>query len=245
MHKILSVALAVMVLAALPSLVHATAILTFYETGCTAAPGAAVPCPAPGRFVGLGASQITFPYPLATLTVPDGPSAGTAFMGGPGTTPTYTGDPFTFSVNGGPSLSPAFNGAQCSGGPGCLTAFDLSWSLFPGRFGHPLGLFLDSIYLQSAGYEIAIENSGLGPQGNWVGSDFILGGCFDALCRMTGYWQGNLAVPEPASAALLLTGLLVTWVVGRWPRAAVGGLTYFVDTARRSFVATRPIFSHG
>jgi hypothetical protein len=37
---------------------------------------------------------------------------------------------------------------------------------------------------------------------------------------MTGYWQSDL--PEPASAGLLLMGLLVTWVVWQ-PRRALAG----------------------
>jgi hypothetical protein len=114
---------------------------------------------------------------------------------------------------GGGNLSQTFIGTVC-GGPACPVAFDLTWNETPGSL-------IASIFLLTQGNEIAIDNTGpIGPSGDWVGSDNILGGCFDALCRMTGYWQSDL--PEPASAGLLLTGLLVIWVV--WPpsRALAG-----------------------
>jgi hypothetical protein len=118
------------------------------------------------------------------------------------------GDSFTFI--GGGNLSQTFTGTVC-GGPACPVAFDLTWNEISGSL-------IASIFLLTQSNEIAINNTGpIGPSGDWVGSDNILGGCFDALCRMTGYWQSDL--PEPASAGLLLTGLLVTWVVWQPSRA--------------------------
>jgi len=212
MYKLLSFALAAAAFAALPRPAGAIITWTFYETSCS--PGSnGVPCPAPAGVAG-GAPQVTFPYPLATLTLPDTTSAGSAIWYGAGAAPVYTGDAFTFS--GGGALSPAFSGPACSifCGPGYPVEFDLSWNETPG------GLSA-SIFLLTANNEIAINNgSALGPAGYWVGSDNILGGCFDALCRMTGYWQSDL--PEPASAGLLLTGLLVTWVAWQASRASAG-----------------------
>src|SRR5215471_165650 len=69
---------------------HATPVTwTFFETSCTA-PAGAFSCPAPAGLAGLGSQQITFPYALATLTLPGPTSSGSAvWFGG---TPTYTGD---------------------------------------------------------------------------------------------------------------------------------------------------------
>src|SRR5215469_258163 len=48
----------------------------------------------------------------------------------------------------------------------------------------------------------------LGLAGGSIASDITLGGCRGTQCRITGYWQSDLAVPEPMSAVLLITGLL-------------------------------------
>jgi len=214
MYKLLSLALAAAAFAALPQPAGAKITWTFYETSCS--PGSnGISCPAPAGYAGPGVPSITFPYPLATLSLPDTTSSGTALWYGlPGPGPTYIGDSFTFIAGiAGGNLSQTFTGTVC-GGPACPVAFDLTWNEIPGSL-------IASIFLLTQGNEIAINNTGpIGPSGDWVGSDNMLGGCLDALCRMTGYWQSDL--PEPASAGLLLTGLLVTWAVWQPSRALAG-----------------------
>ena len=190
----------------LPLSAQATPLtLTFFETGCTA-PAIAVQCPAP-QFI-TGSPQITFPYPLVELTIPDAPSFGSAIWHGGPSTPTFGGDPFTFALTGVPLLSNTTIPGPPSG-PNGLVEFDLNWQIFPGHFG-ALGNFVDSIFILTVDNELAIDNTGFGPQGDWVGSDNVLGGCFNTLCRMTGFWEGSAsrAVPEPSAMLLLLLPLL-------------------------------------
>jgi hypothetical protein len=89
MYKLLSLALAAAAFAALPLPAGANITWTFYETSCS--PGSnGISCPAPAGYAGPGVPSITFPYPLATLTLPDATSSGTAlWYGSPGPGPTY------------------------------------------------------------------------------------------------------------------------------------------------------------
>jgi hypothetical protein len=43
-------------------------------------------------------------------------------------------------------------------------------------------------------------------------SDGTLGGCGFTQCQIAGFWQSDLSVPEPASVALLASGLFGTWL---------------------------------
>jgi hypothetical protein len=74
---------------------------------------------------------------LATLTLPDATSVGSAlWQGSLSAPPVYNGDGFAFGVlHAGlfPTLTPAFNGSsQCDGGD-MICDFDLSWSEFGGQ----------------------------------------------------------------------------------------------------------------
>src|SRR5262252_9446806 len=71
-----------------------------------------ISCPAPAGYAGPGVPSITFPYPLATLSLPDTTSSGTALWYGlPGPGPTYIGDSFTFIAGiAGGNLSQTFTG---------------------------------------------------------------------------------------------------------------------------------------
>src|SRR5215469_2417826 len=109
---------------------HATPVTwTFFETSCTA-PSGAFACPAPAGLAGLGSPQITFPYALATLTLPGPTSSGSAVWGGYGATPAYTGD--TFDFVGGGHISPAFDGAIVNG-PAGPREFHITWDETPGN----------------------------------------------------------------------------------------------------------------
>jgi hypothetical protein len=66
-----------------------------------------------------------------------------------------------------------------------------------GLAGRPLGLTGGAIASDGPGYN---------------------GGCAQSGCIVTGYWQSNLAVPEPMSASLLVSGLLGTGLVWRFRR---------------------------
>ena len=150
MYKLLSLALAAAAFAALPLPAGANITWTFYETSCR--PGSSgISCPAPAGYVGPGVPSITFPYPLATLTLPGTTSSGTAlWYGSPGPGPTYLGDSFTFIAGG--NLSQTFTGLVC-GGPACPVEFDLTWNETPGNL-------IANVFLLTQGNEIAINNTG-------------------------------------------------------------------------------------
>jgi hypothetical protein len=182
MYRLFSLALAAAALAAPPQIAHADVVWTFWETSCS------FPCPA---------LEITFPYALATLTLPSDSSSGSVTWGGfPFETyPTgaiISGDPFSLAFADGITITQDSTNARRNED---LREFTLQWTETP-------GLLSANIFFLTESDEIIINDSGR----DFVGSDGILGGCFFALCQMTGSW----AVPEPRSAVLLLTGLLVT-----------------------------------
>jgi hypothetical protein len=87
---------------------------------------------------------------------------------------------------------------------------------FPGPFGYSNTNFINGGYLFSwsavDGQLTAIridfnaENDDvhLGLTGGLIGSDGVIGTCEEGVCGVLGYWQ-NVSVPEPGSAALLLS----------------------------------------
>lgn len=80
------------------------------------------------------------------------------------------------------------------------------------------------------GHKDTVEFFGL--SGGGIASDFEIGGCVFISCQVSGYWQRQ-AVPEPGSAALLLTALVVFGFV-RAPRRrqAIGSKSSSGSTSR-------------
>lgn len=194
---------------------RATVTWSFIETGAVCFNGE---CTIPPPVV---------PFVFATLTLPGPISQGTALWDGvSGPPPVYTGDDFILSI---PPirLTSAFNGDQgglsCAsgfGGPQIICDFRISWS------GTASDLAI-SISLDGA-----LDNIGSLPGGPPFGGPFgsfggavatdrgMLGGCSfaDGRCQIIGFWQNGLAVPEPSSASLILTGLLGSWLGKRQRR---------------------------
>jgi hypothetical protein len=146
------------------------------------------------------------PFVLMTLALPSQTSSGTATWDGVNP-PVYTGDSFILTVPFTRPLTPAFagnpGGSGCHTGGGCVTTicdFDISWSEAAGA--------LTSISIKIDAFDDNIGPFGL--TGGQLASDGTLGGCGFTQCTVTGYWQSDLAVPEPMSAVLLITGLLGT-----------------------------------
>jgi hypothetical protein len=190
MHKLVLGALTAVVLAGFPGLVGATVTWSFYETGISCQASA---CNLPPQ-----------PYVLATLALPGPTSIGTArWQGVFGPAPVYTGDDFVLSWLG-IRLSPAFTGHQnCSFGTIC--DFDIGWSATAG--GLDIGLNINAFSDNIGG--AAMGGRSFGRFGGPIASDGpgYNGGCVITRCEVTGFWQSDLAVSEPMSAALLLTGL--------------------------------------
>jgi hypothetical protein len=203
MPKLFPLALAAVALAVLPHLAHADVTWTFYETSCAA------PCPVPDPRTG---QEIAFPYPIATLTLPDATSSGSAVWDGSFfTSPTFSGDPFSFTLTGSFPVTPAFISGPPGHDPGAVTEFALEWDEAP-------GILAASIFERTLSFAVGIDNlSPLGPApGNWVAGEPYFGGCLNALCQITGSWQET--VPEPSSSALLLTGLLTLVTLALFPQ---------------------------
>src|SRR5262249_49298424 len=82
----------------------------------------------------------------------------------------------------------------------CL--FDISWS--------ETASLLTSVQVNvlTPVDQIGFVPGGFGLAGGGIASDFTLGGCSVTQCVVSGFWQSNLAVPEPMSAVLLTTGLI-------------------------------------
>src|SRR5258708_6355829 len=57
--------------------------------------------------------------------------------------------------------------------------------------------------------------------GGAIASDGTLGGCGFTQCQIAGFWQSDVPVAEPASAALLASGLFGAWL-GRRRRTGRG-----------------------
>lgn len=182
--------------AALLNQARATVIWSFFETGISCVTGV---CTLPPQ-----------PFVFATLTVPGPISSGTAVWRGVGTPPPiYTGDEFIFAVDIF-RLTPAFNGNQagaCGVGGGRLTIcdFDISWSATTSSLA--ISIIFDAIN-DSVGLPIGRP---FGSSGGPIATDFILGGCENTQCVLTGFWQSGLVLPEPSSASLIVGALLGVW----------------------------------
>jgi MYXO-CTERM domain-containing protein len=119
--------------------------------------------------------------------------------------PVYTGDSFAFTVPSAlPSiqpLTPAFTGSsQCSGGHD-ICDFDISWSETAGQ--------LTAVQITFDSFDDSID---LGLTRGQTASDNVLGGCVTSQCAVAGFWQSNLLLSEPGSAALLASGLFGAWL---------------------------------
>lgn len=184
---------------------------TFYETSCTAPPGAAA-CPAIDPRNG---HQDTLPFLVATLTLPDATSSGSAFWDGGFQTPAvFTGDNFSFLLTGSFSVTPEFIVGSPGHDPGAITQFDIEWV-------ETSDSLSATIFQRSLGFIAGIDtNSPLAPQsGTWVAGLPYFGGCLNALCETTGTWvETSAAVPEPPSVALLFVGWAILWAVRRHRR---------------------------
>ena len=116
--------------------------------------------------------------------------------------PVYTGDSFAFTVPSAlPSirtLTPAFTGSsQCSGGHD-ICDFDISWSETAGQ--------LTAVKINLDSFDDSIGPR-FGLTGGPIASDNVLGGCVTSQCAVAGFWQSDLLLSEPGSAALLASGL--------------------------------------
>jgi hypothetical protein len=66
--------------------------------------------------------------------------------------------------------------------------------------------------------------------GGQIASDNVYDGCRSSICDVAGFWQSDIAVADPGSAALLLSGLAGTAYLGR-RRAKVAGNTELISGA--------------
>jgi len=201
--RILAILAAAIGATALVHQARATVVWSFYETGISCFEGS---CTLPPQ-----------PYVLVTLTLPGPTSTGTAiWQGDPRVPPVYTGDDFILNSPAGPELSPRFTGSFFCSSHGNICDFDIAWSATAG--GLAIILNLDTVNDNIGGG----AGGTFGPFGGPIASDGpgTLGGCVDTQCRVTGFWQSDLSLPEPMSAILLLTGLFGTWVTGRYRYAA-------------------------
>ena len=177
---------------------------SFFETAITS-------CNSLSRF-----SCVLLPQPfiLMTLTLPGPTSSGTAIWRGVGSQPVYTGDNLILRVpfRGGP-LTPAFVGDPMFGCSGLLTIcdFNISWSETAGNL-TSVSINIDAFSDTIGGFA---GPPSFGLTGGPLASDGTLGGCTFTQCTVTGYWRSDLAVPEPMSAVLLITGLLGTCFASR------------------------------
>ena len=178
---------------------------SFFETAITSC-GSPTACVLPPQ-----------PFVLMTLTLPGPTSVGTATWLGTGSTPVYTGDSFilTTTAHFVPSLTPAFagdvsnpGGASCRDGPAGICDFNISWSETAGVL-TSLSINLDSVFDDIGGL---FEHGPFGLTGGPLASDGTLGGCSFTQCTVSGFWQNDLAVPEPTSVALLASGLFAAWL---------------------------------
>jgi hypothetical protein len=184
---------------------RATVTWSFFETG--------ISCVSGQCFLPLQ------PFVFATLALPGPISQGTAQWLGFGPPPVYTGDDFILSiVDAGLRLSPAFDGDQggqecgVGGGRRTICDFDISWSAAPSFLN--IGINLDAINDNIGGF----AGRTFGSFGGSIATDFLLGGCENTQCVITGFWQSDLAMPEPSTASLALVGLIGSWFTKRHRR---------------------------
>jgi hypothetical protein len=173
-----------------------------------AAPNAAGAAPVTWDFVETACSGCTIPelYPhrLASLTLPGPDSSGDWPFPG-------SGDPFSivFFDDGRPAY--AFQSMPCCAG--LIRSYDVAWTETAGNL---LSVSVDF----TAAVDIGVPNDAvsLALTSGTIFSRFVLDGCVDTRCSITGFWQSELVVPEPMSAVLLLTGLLGLRLASSSPR---------------------------
>jgi hypothetical protein len=158
---------------------------SFYETSCPSCTGA-----------------VHYPNLIASLTAPGPTSFGDWHYT---TFPVSTGDPFTFTLYtesaGAISVHDDLGGGN---NKDPIVFYDISWSEVAGTLTSVSVNFL-------ADFDEAILSFSQGT----IGSDYMLGGCVFSQCQITGVWQSDLAVPEPTSGVLLITGLLGAFLASR------------------------------
>jgi hypothetical protein len=189
---------------ALPMHASATVTWTFYETSCSIFSSGA-PCQT--NF------PVTFPYPIGSLTLSGPTSSGSAsWMNnsgiGPFVPPVLTGDP-DFSVvfaTVQPIAPPTYgtNDIMCHAAPAAICQYDITWSETNGNLDDV------SIFIEAGAADIGgtfINGKPFGLTGGIIATDGIIDNCDDSQCQIGGFWQSNLAVPEPMSASLLAIGL--------------------------------------
>jgi hypothetical protein len=175
------------------------------------------------RKLSVRARQLTLPGPTSS-----GSASWVGAVVAPASPPVLTGDSnFTLSFIGVATIAPPSYGTNdllcgMSGVvPGStLCRYDISWSETGGQ--------LDSIALvlfaDQTDYGSVETGAPFGLTGGYLATDTdYIDDCPLSTCRITGFWQSDLAVPEPMasllpepmSASLLLSALLGLALVRR------------------------------